>query len=219
MALALVALQGQGGITGHRWLDAIVCVAAALTFVPTTRRPAEGVLAIGMALLGVYGLATGQDALQQPVRALMFTVLYAALALDSLPVLRLGAGLSLFAFFGTTKIGWVLNGTTSNFAALIHSVGFPFAPAFTALAILNETVTPLLVVFGFLVRPAAMIGALGMSGALYTSLRLHEDAGRAATYLVAFAAIAVLVGPNGRNRIDEGSSARGNERSNEPGDS
>ena len=171
-----------------------------MTFFPVVARPTAAALALAMAFLGVYGLATGQEALQQPVRALMFTVLYGALALDSLHALRLGAGLSLFAFFGTTKIGWIMSGTTSSFAQLIRSVGFPFAPALTVLAILNETVTPLLVVFGFLIRPAAIVGALGMSGALYTSLRLGEDAGRAATYLVAFTAIAVLVRPSGSSR-------------------
>lgn len=145
-----------------------------------------------MVLVGVYGLASGQNALQQPVRALMFCVLYATLALDSLLLLRVGAGLSLFLFFGTTKIGWVVTGQTSSFEQLIRAMGFPVAPLFTTFAILNETVTPLLVVFNRFTRPAAIVGALGMTGALYTSLRLGEDAGRAATYLVAFATIAIM---------------------------
>jgi len=190
-----------------------------LTLVPATTRVASGVMAVVMVLLGVFGLATGQDALQQPVRALMFTILYGALAFDSVLLLRLGTGLSLFAFFGTTKIGWVVNGTTSNFAQLIRAVGFPLPRVLTAFAILNETVTPLLVTLGIWTRPAAIIGALGMTGACYTSLRLGEDAGRAATYVVAFTAIAVLVGPNRRDGIDERGATRGNERGDEAGQS
>lgn len=193
LALALVAIQG--GITGHRWADALIGVAALLTVIPATTRGSAAVLAGLMMLVGLYGLATGQSALQQPVRALMFCVLYAALALDSLLVLRVGAGLSLFLFFGTTKIGWVVTGQTSGFEQLIRAVGFPVAPLFTTFAILNETVTPLLVVFNIVTRPAAIVGALGMTGALYTSLRLGEDAGRAATYLVAFAVTAIAVPP------------------------
>ena len=170
----------------------------------------------GLAILIVLeGLATGQDALQQPVRALMFTILYGALAFDSVLLLRLGTGLSLFAFFGTTKIGWVVNGTASNFAQLIRAVGFPLPRVLTAFAILNETVTPLLVTLGIWTRPAAIIGALGMMGAFYTSLRLGEDAGRAATYVVAFTAIALLVGPNRRNGVDERRATRGDERRDE----
>lgn len=213
LALAMVAIKGD--LTGHRWADTLVCLAAVLTLVPAITRPTAAGLALAMAVLGVYGLATGQDPLQEPVRALMFAVLYGALALDSVLVLRLGTGLSLFAFFGTTKIGWVVAGSISPFAQLIHHVGFPLARGFAILAIANETVTPLLVALGFLIRPAAIIGAIGMSGALYTSLRLGEDAGRAAAYLVAFITIAILVGPNGRHRIDERSPTRGNERRDE----
>jgi uncharacterized membrane protein YphA (DoxX/SURF4 family) len=193
-ALALALVIAQGDLTGHRWADAVIGVAALLTLVPATTRVASAVMAGVMALLGVFGLATGQDALQQPVRALMFTILYGALAFDSVLLLRLGTGLSLFAFFGTTKIGWVVNGTTSNFAQLIRAVGFPLPRVLTVFAILNETVTPLLVTLGIWTRPAAIIGALGMTGAFYTSLRLGEDAGRAATYVVAFTSIAVLAG-------------------------
>ena len=72
---------------------------------------------------------------------------------------------------------------------------------------------------GIWTRPAAIIGALGMAGAFYTSLRLGEDAGRAATYVVAFTAIAILVGPNRRDGIDERSATRGNERRDEAGES
>ena len=171
-----------------------------------------------MAFLCIHGLVTGQDPREEPVRALMFAVLYASLMLDSLLVLRLGAGLSLFAFFGTTKIGWVLHGQPFALAQLIRNVGFPFARALAVLAILNETVTPLAVAGGVLTRPAAIIAALDMTGAFYTSVRLGEDAGRAATYVVAFTTIAILVGPNRRHRIDERSPSGGHERSDAPGE-
>ncbi len=157
-----------------------------------------------MALSAGYGLAIAQSPLQEPVRGLMFAVVYAAIGVASrdidlgLLVLRLGTGLSLFACFGLTKIGWAIvlahepgEWTTWGFARLIHDVGFPAAPVLALFAIGNETVTPLLVACGVLPRLAALIGVIGFSGALYTSLRLAEEPVRAALYLIAFATLSV----------------------------
>jgi uncharacterized membrane protein YphA (DoxX/SURF4 family) len=249
-ALAMVFAWGRFpyasvvGISGHWWAVGLVGLCGVLTLCGFATRFAAGFLAAAMAFGAAWGMHVGQRPLEEPVRAAMFTVLYAALALTGpgtlsleflasritpariagagitpprissahidagLLVLRLGAGLSLLGCFGITKIGWVIALlrspaplSASGFAQLIRSVGFP-APLFLALcAVLNETVTPIFVVSGLLTRVAATIGALGMTGALYTSLRLGEEPVRAALYVVAFATLA-LTGA-GQYSVDE----------------
>ncbi len=116
---------------------------------------------------------------------------------EGLLVLRLGTGVSLFALFGITKIGWVAGLVQSpapwsswGFAQLIRSAGFP-APVFLAFcAVLNETVTPVLISAGVLTRVVAVAAAIGMAGATYTSLWLVEEPVRAMLYVVAFATLA-----------------------------
>ena len=129
-------------------------------------------------------------------------------------LLRLGTGLSLFLLFGLTKAGWVIARLQSaepwnqwGFAKLIADMGFPAPLLFAIGAVLNETVTPSLVAAGLATRVAAGIGAIGFGGAFYTSLRLGEEPLRAATYLVAFATIA-LTGA-GRYSIDHVRSGQG----------
>jgi uncharacterized membrane protein YphA (DoxX/SURF4 family) len=64
----------------------------------------------------------------------------------------------------------------------------------------NESIGALLIGCGFLTRILAASAALGMAGALYTSVRLHEDWLRAALYLIVFVALA-LIGP-GKFSVD-----------------
>jgi len=61
-------------------------------------------------------------------------------------------------------------------------------------AVLNETVTPVLVAAGLFTRVAAAMGAIGMASAMYTSLWLAEEPVRAMLYVVAFATLS-LAGP------------------------
>lgn len=235
LALAMVFAWGRFpyasvvGISGHWWAVGLVGLCGVLTLSGFATRFAAGFLAAAMALGAAWGLYVGQRPLEEPIRAAMFAVLYAALALTGpgtmslefrmarsaparvdagLLVLRLGAALSLLGCFGITKIGWVIALlrspaplSSSGFAQLIRSMGFP-APLFLALcAVLNETVTPLFVASGFFIRVAATIGALGMTGALYTSLRLGEEPVRAALYVVAFATLAFTGA--GKYSVDE----------------
>lgn len=58
----------------------------------------------------------------------------------------------------------------------------------------NESIGAVLVGCGFLTRLFAASLALGMAGALYTSVRLEEDWLRAALYLIVFISL-VLTGP------------------------
>ena len=121
-------------------------------------------------------------------------------------VLR-AAGLLLAFTFGIQKIGWYLTAFHSGkplssigLAPLIAHVGFPL-PVILALWItLNESIGAFFVGIGFLTRFAAVSLALGMVGALYTSVRLGEDWLRAALYLIVFFSLSIT-GP-GRFSVD-----------------
>ena len=121
-------------------------------------------------------------------------------------VLR-GAGFLLAFTFGVQKIGWYLAAFHANkpfssigLAPLISKVGFPI-PIILALWItFNESIGAFLIGCGLLTRALAISAALGMIGALYTSVQLEEDWLRAALYLIAFASLS-LTGP-GKFSID-----------------
>ena len=112
-----------------------------------------------------------------------------------------GAGFLLAATFGLQKIGWYWTAfhagkslSAIGLAPLVARMGFP-TPVVLALWItFNESIGALLIGCGFLTRILAASAALGMAGALYTSVRLHEDWLRAAVYLIVFVALA-LIGP------------------------
>ena len=122
-------------------------------------------------------------------------------------VLR-AAGFLLASTFGIQKIGWYLTAihagkpfSSIGLAPLIARVGFPL-PIILALWItLNESIGALFVGIGFFSRFAAASIALGMIGALYTSVRLGEDWLRAALYLIIFTAL-TFTGP-GRFSVDQ----------------
>jgi uncharacterized membrane protein YphA (DoxX/SURF4 family) len=103
------------------------------------------------------------------------------------------AGFLLAFTFGIQKIGWYVMAFGSNkpfssigLAPLIAQIGFPM-PVILALWItFNESVGAFLIGCGLLTRAFAVSAALGMAGALYTSVRLNEDWLRAALYLIVF---------------------------------
>ena len=111
------------------------------------------------------------------------------------------AGFLLAFTFGIQKIGWYLAAFHSNkafssigLAPLIAKIGFPI-PVILALWItFNESIGAFLIGCGLLTRALALSAALGMVGALYTSVRLEEDWLRAALYLIVFVTLS-LVGP------------------------
>jgi uncharacterized membrane protein YphA (DoxX/SURF4 family) len=83
---------------------------------------------------------------------------------------------------------------------LIAQVGFP-APVILALWItFNESIGALFLGCGLFTRVLAASAALGMAGALYTSVRLGEDWLRAALYLIVFTGLS-LTGP-GKLSVD-----------------
>ena len=76
-------------------------------------------------------------------------------------------------------------------APLIAQIGFP-APAILALWVtFNESIGALLIGCGLFTRVLAISAALGMTGALYTGVRLGEDWLRAALYLIVFLALSL----------------------------
>jgi len=127
--------------------------------------------------------------------------------IDTGLLLLRGAGLLLAFTFGIQKIGWYMTAfhagkplSSIGLAPLIAHVGFPL-PVILALWItLNESIGAFFVGIGFLTRFAAASLALGMTGALYTSVRLGEDWLRAALYLIVFVCLA-FTGP-GKFSID-----------------
>ena len=124
-----------------------------------------------------------------------------------------GAGFLLAFTFGIQKIGWYIAALHSDgplgsvgLAPLIAQMGFPASVVLALWITLNESVGAFLIGCGLFTRVAAISLALGMVGALYTSIRLGEDWLRAALYLIVFATLA-LTGP-GKLSIDQWWQAR-----------
>jgi uncharacterized membrane protein YphA (DoxX/SURF4 family) len=118
-----------------------------------------------------------------------------------------GAGLLLAGTFGVQKMGWYWSAlhagksfSSIGLAPLIAKMGFPIPVALALWITFNESIGAFLIGCGFLTRSLAASAALGMAGALYTSVRLGEDWLRAALYLIVFTAL-VLTGP-GKFSVD-----------------
>src|ERR1700726_2619740 len=104
-----------------------------------------------------------------------------------------GAGLLLAGTFGVQKIGWYWSAfhagkslSSAGLVPLIAKMGFPIPVALALWITFNESIGAFLIGCGFLTRVMAASTALGMAGALYTSVRLGEDWLRAALYLIIF---------------------------------
>ncbi|HEY2103956.1 MAG TPA: DoxX family protein [Chthoniobacterales bacterium] len=109
-----------------------------------------------------------------------------------------GAGLLLALNFGVQKIGWYWSGfhagksfSSMGLAPLIAKMGFPIPVALAVWITFNESIGAFLVGCGLFTRLFAASLALGMTGALYTSVRLGEDWLRAALYLIIFTTLTV----------------------------
>ena len=125
---------------------------------------------------------------------------------SGLLILR-GAGLLLALTFGVQKIGWYWSAlhagkpfSSIGLAPLIAKMGFPIPVALALWITFNESIGAFLIGCGLFTRALAISSALGMAGALYTSVQLGEDWLRAALYLIVFIALS-LTGP-GKFSID-----------------
>jgi uncharacterized membrane protein YphA (DoxX/SURF4 family) len=120
---------------------------------------------------------------------------------DSGFLLLRGAGFLLALTFGVQKIGWYWSAlhagksfSSIGLAPLIAKMGFPIPVALAIWITFNESIGAFLIGCGFLTRSLSASLALGMAGALYTSVRLGEDWLRAALYLIIFITL-ILNGP------------------------
>jgi uncharacterized membrane protein YphA (DoxX/SURF4 family) len=118
------------------------------------------------------------------------------------------AGLLLAVTFGIQKIGWYWTGLQAGkdlahvgLATLIARMGFPMPVVLAMWVTFNESVGAFLIGCGCLTRILAASAALGMAGALYTSIQLGEDWLRAALYLIVFTTL-IFTGP-GRFSVDQ----------------
>jgi uncharacterized membrane protein YphA (DoxX/SURF4 family) len=91
-----------------------------------------------------------------------------------------GAGFLLAATFGLQKIGWYWTAfhagkslSAIGLAPLIARMDFPIPVVLALWITFNESIGALLIGCGFLTRILAASAALGMAGALYTSVRLE----------------------------------------------
>ena len=117
------------------------------------------------------------------------------------------AGLLLVVTFGIQKIGWYWSAfytgksiLHAGLAPLIGRMGFPIPFVLALWITFNESIGAFLIACGLWTRLLAASAALGMAGALYTSVRLEEDWLRAALYLIVFGGLA-LTGP-GKFSVD-----------------
>jgi uncharacterized membrane protein YphA (DoxX/SURF4 family) len=112
-----------------------------------------------------------------------------------------GSGFLLALTFGVQKIGWYWSSlhagksfSSIGLAPLIAKIGFPIPVALAIWITFNESIGAFLIGCGFLTRILAAGLALGMVGALYTSIQLREDWLRAALYLIIFTTL-IFTGP------------------------
>ena len=119
-----------------------------------------------------------------------------------------GSGFLLALTFGVQKIGWYWSAlhagksfSSIGLAPLIAKMGFPIPVALAIWITFNESIGAFLIGCGFLTRLLAASAALGMAGALYTSVRLDEDWLRAALYLIVF--IALIFTGAGKFSVDD----------------
>jgi uncharacterized membrane protein YphA (DoxX/SURF4 family) len=120
-------------------------------------------------------------------------------------VLRLGAGLSLFIFFGSTKLKdaatFAHAGHSWSFVDFNRRVGLPAPVIVACYQTLNESLGAVLVACGFLSPLAAASLALGFTGATYLCAKSGESATFiAGVYCLIFLTLA-LTGP-GKYSID-----------------
>src|SRR5437667_4136354 len=79
----------------------------------------------------------------------------------------------------------------AGLAPLIARMGLPIPVVLALWVTFNESIGAFLIGCGFLTRVMAASAALGMAGALYTSVRLGEDRLRAALYLIIFVTLSL----------------------------
>jgi putative oxidoreductase len=119
-------------------------------------------------------------------------------------LLRVGLGVSLLLFFGTTKLHDALVYLRTGqwtFVDFNRKAGLPAPVVVAWLQTANESAGALLVAAGFLTRWAAGFLGLGFTVATLCSLRAGEPAWMTAAYFALMASTLALTGP-GRFSVD-----------------
>jgi len=220
IALAAMPLPGSPLIKGQAWAALVLVVDAALVVAGVRTRVAALLGGLGSLAVMWAGIAAGQRLNFEPARDLMFACVFFTLAIAgggrltlvpsrarvgfgnrdaAILVLRLLAGVSLFAIDGWLKARMALHAATAHtpwaFELGIARWGFPMPMLAATLAVLNETLLPLAVAVGVFARPLSIAIVAHMLIAYTISAHYAaEDAVTALLYAASYAAIA-LSGP------------------------
>jgi putative oxidoreductase len=121
-------------------------------------------------------------------------------------LLRIVAGLQLFAFHGWNKLtaayGHFAHGNNWMFAQGVGKLGFPFPVFFASLSTFAEGILSLFLVLGLLTRYAAAFIVINMAVAIYRHITSEWRFELAALY--GFIALVFVLIPPGRFSIDAG---------------
>lgn len=221
IALAIMPLPGTPLVKGHTWPAVLLALDAALVVAGVWTRPAALLGGIGSMAVMIAGVAAGQRFNFEPARDLMFACVFATVAIAgagrltvarpsavraspgqrdaAMLVLRVLAGLSLFVIDGLIKARLGIHAAATHsswgFELGIARWGFPLPLLVTTLAVLNETLLPLLIAAGVFARPLSLaIVAHMLIGYTISAHYGSEDAVTALLYAASYAAIA-LCGP------------------------
>ena len=118
-----------------------------------------------------------------------------------LAALRICTGLALFLVFGKLLPGDGVWGPGEEFVAEVAGMGFPAPQAFAWAAVLSESVGGILLVAGFLTRPAALLNSVTTG---FAAFWFHKDIERDGATAMAFFVMTttlLLTGP-GRYSVD-----------------
>ena len=158
--------------------------------------------------LGSGRLAKQQHPIMQAIQSLIRGALFGgvrgnAVCVDiGLLILRVIAGLALCTVFEKVLPREGRWGPQDWFIADVAKMGFPFPVAFAWLAVLSEFVGGILMMLGFMTRPAALMNALTTFVAAF--LYHHGDIGKGGLMAFIFFAITLsltIAGP-GRFSVD-----------------
>lgn len=221
IALAIMPLPGAPLVKGHTWPAVLLAVDAALVVAGVWTRAAALLGGLGSLTVMIAGVAAGQRFNFEPARDLMFACVFATVAIagagrltvtrpsavrsspgrrdTAILVLRVVAGLSLFGIDGLIKARLGIHALATHspwgFESGMARWGFPLPLLVTTLAVLNETLLPLLIAAGVFARPLSLAIVAHMLIAYTISAHYgSEDAVTALLYAASYAAIA-LCGP------------------------
>ena len=119
-------------------------------------------------------------------------------------LLRIAAGLQLFAFHGWSKLlaayAHFAHGNDWKFAQGVGNLGFPFPVIFASLSTFTEGILSLFLVFGLLTRYAAAFIVINMAVAIYRHMASDLRFELAALY--GFIALVFVLVPPGSFSVD-----------------